>query len=205
MGQGIKVVLFDLGNVLVDFDFNIAAKRISYFCGKSPKEIVELLVGSNITGLFEENKISPADFFGHLKTMLGLKISYTRFVPIWNEIFFLSAKNRSVYSIANNLRNNYRIAILSNINALHYDYIKEHYPIFNIFNEVFASCKMGLIKPDARIYKQVVEALNVKPEEIFYTDDREELVKSASALNINSFVFTDYKKLKNDLINLGVI
>lgn len=205
MSQGIKVVIFDLGNVLLDFDFNIAAKRIAYFCEKSPKEIVALFLGSNITSLFEESKISPEDFFDRLKNMLDLKISYARFIPIWNEIFFLSAKNRSVYSLANNLRNNYRIAVLSNINILHYDYIKEHYPVLNIFNEVFASCKMGLIKPDPRIYKQVLQALDVKPEEVFYTDDREELVKSAAALNINSFIFTDFKRLKSDLINLGVI
>lgn len=205
MSQGIKVVIFDLGNVLLDFDFNIAAKRIAYFCEKSPKEIVALFLGSNITSLFEESKISPEDFFDCLKNMLDLKISYARFIPIWNEIFFLSAKNRSVYSLANNLRNNYRIAVLSNINILHYDYIKEHYPVLNIFNEVFASCKMGLIKPDPRIYKQVLQALDVKPEEVFYTDDREELVKSAAALNINSFIFTDFKRLKSDLINLGVI
>ncbi len=205
MSQGIKVVLFDLGNVLIDFDFNIAAKRVSYFCEKSPKEIVSLLMGSNLTSLFEENKISPEDFFAQLKAMLGLKISYARFIPIWNEIFFLSAKNRSVYSLANNLRNNYRIAVLSNINILHYDYLKVHFPIFSIFNEVFTSCKMGLIKPDPRIYKKTLEALGVRPEEVFYTDDREELIKSAAELNINSFVFTDFMKLKSDLINLGVI
>lgn len=205
MSQGIKVILFDLGNVLIDIDYDIAAKRIAYFCGKGPKEIINLLLGFNITSRFEEGKISPEDFFSQVKEILDLKISYASFVPIWNEIFFLSAKNRSVYSLANNLRNNYRIAVLSNINMLHYDYIKDSFPIFNIFNEVFASCKMGLIKPDPRIYKQVLEALDVKPEEVFYTDDREELIKSAEALKINSFVFTDFKKLKNDLISLGVI
>ncbi len=205
MNQGVKVILFDLGNVLIDLDYGIAVKRIAYFCKKSPKEIIDLLMSFNITSRFEEGKISPHDFYSHIKDMLDLKISYTRFVPIWNEIFFLSAKNRSVYSLANNLRNNYRIAILSNINMLHYEYIKEHFPVFDIFSEVFASCKMGLVKPEPEIYKQVIEKLDVKPEEVFYIDDREELVKGAAALEINSFVFTDFKKLKSDLISLGVI
>lgn len=205
MSQGIKLILFDLGNVLVDLDYSIAAKRIAYFCEKKPDEIIELLLGSDLTKLFEEGKISPQDFFSQVKKMLGLKISYERFVPIWNEIFFLSAKNRFVYSLANNLRNDYRTAMLSNINVLHYDYIKEHFPVFNIFEKIFTSCKMGLIKPDPRIYKQVLEELDVNAEDVFYTDDRKELIDSAAALNINSFVFTDCDKLKNDLLTMGVM
>jgi putative hydrolase of the HAD superfamily len=205
MSEGIKVVLFDLGNVLIDLDYSIAAKRISYFCKKEPNEIISSLSGADVTRLFEAGKVSPEDFFTRIKDTLGLNISYARFVPIWNEIFFLSAKNRSVYSLANSLRVNYKIAVLSNINILHYDYIKGHFPILNIFDAVFTSCEMGLIKPDSEIYRQVIGALKVKPEEVFYTDDRDELVKSACAQNINSFVFTDFKKLKTDLTDLGVI
>lgn len=205
MSKGIKVILFDLGNVLVDFDYNIAAKRIAYFCEKGPKEIGNLLLGSNETHLFEEGKITPEEFFSQVKNILSLNLSYARFVPIWNEVFFLSAKNRSVYSLANNLRNNYRIAVLSNINILHYTYIKEYFPVLSIFHNVFVSCKMGLIKPDLKIYGKTLEALGVAPEEVFYTDDREDLIKSAAGLKMESFIFTDVKKLKSDLMNSGVV
>ena len=205
MDQGIKVILFDLGNVLVDLDYSIAAKRIAYFCNKDPREIISFLLGSKITNLFEEGKIAPEDFFFQVKDMLGLSISYAKFVPIWNEIFFLSAKNRSVYSLANKLRNNYKIAVLSNINVLHYGYIKKHIPVLGIFDKVFASCEMKLIKPDHKIYNQALKILGVKSEEVFYTDDREDLVKSASELGINSFIFTDSRKLKTDLINMACL
>ena len=205
MSQGIKAILFDLGNVLVDFDYNIAAKRIAHFCDKNPKDLIKLLLSSNIANLFEEGKITPEEFFAQVKDMLNLKISYSRFVPIWNEVFFLSAKNRSVYSLANNLRNNYKVAILSNINILHYAYLKQYFPVFNIFHNVFVSCEMGLTKPDLKIYSKTLEALEVIPEGVFYTDDRDDLIKSAAALKINSFKFSDVKKLKNDLISLGVV
>jgi len=204
MSKAIKVILFDLGNVLVDFDYSIAVKRIAHFCGGSPKDIPGLFLGSNLTGLFEGGKILPEEFFSRMRNMLNLNISYERFVPIWNEVFFLSGKNRSVYSLANNLRDNYKIAMLSNINILHYEYLKEHFPVFDIFHEVFVSYKMGMVKPDLSIYSKVLEALGVVPEEVFYTDDKEELVKSARALKINSFVFKDIKKLKGDLTGLGI-
>ncbi len=201
----IKVILFDLGNVLIDFDYNIAAKRIAHFSGESPKNIPKLLLGSSITGLFEEGKIPPEEFFLRVKELLKLNISYERFVPIWNEVFFLSGKNRSVYSLANRLRDNYKIAVLSNINILHYEYLKGRFPVFSIFHEVFVSCGMGLVKPDPQIYIKTLDILGVEPEEVFYTDDREELVKSARRLKINGFVFKDIIKLKGDLAVSGVV
>jgi putative hydrolase of the HAD superfamily len=205
MNNKIKVILFDLGNVLVDFDYSIAARRMAHFSGVDYKDIPRLLLSSNVTSIFEEGKISPKDFFLRIKDMLNLNISYERFMPIWNEVFFLSAKNRSVYNLANSLRNNYKIAMLSNINILHYEYLKEGFPVFDIFDEIFISCNMGLVKPDPKIYTQVLEALEVLPEEVFYTDDREELVKSAGSLKIKSFVFKDIKKLRNDLVGSGVV
>lgn len=201
----IKAVIFDLGNVLVDFDYSIAAKRIAHFCPLGPKDISKMLLSSNITSIFEEGKIMPEEFFSQIKCMLSLDISYGAFVPIWNEVFFLSAKNRSVFNLANTLRKRYKIAVLSNINVLHLNYLKNHFPVFDIFHAVFASCDMGLVKPDLKIYNEALAALGVVPQEAFYTDDREELVKGASSLIPHSFVFKDAKKLKKDLIESGII
>lgn len=201
----IKAIVFDLGNVLVDFDYSIAAKRIAHFCNLSIKDIPKILLNSQITRVFEEGKIQPEDFFLRVKDLLGLDISYEAFVPIWNEVFFLSAKNRSVFSLANILRDKYKIAVLSNINTLHFGYLKKNFPVFDIFHAVFASCDMGLVKPDLKIYNEVLSVLKVGPEEVFYTDDREELIKSARLLIEHSFVFKDAKKLKNDLTKSGVV
>ncbi|MDD2679978.1 MAG: HAD family phosphatase [Candidatus Omnitrophica bacterium] len=204
MAEGIKAVLFDLGNVLVDFDYSISAKRVSRFCDRDPKDIVGFFFDSALTVLFEEGKILPADFFAKVKEALGLKLSYTAFVPIWNEIFFLSAKNRSVYSLVNNLKLRYRVALISNIDILHYEYLKKHFPVFNVFDRLFLSYALGAVKPDRLIYQQALAALKVCPESVFYTDDRPELVKSARGLGINSFVFSDIKQLKSDLLSAGI-
>jgi FMN phosphatase YigB (HAD superfamily) len=83
----IKALLFDLGKVLVDFDHNIAAKRISQFCRKSPRDIFELFFASEITCDFEAGRIQPFDFFQKIKQSLNLGLSFESFIPIWNEIF----------------------------------------------------------------------------------------------------------------------
>jgi len=204
MDKAIEVILFDLGNVLVDFDYTISANRISNFCAKSPVEIVKLFFGSGLTTSFEEGKISPEDFFARVKEMLDLKLSYKAFVSIWNEVFYLSAKNRSVFSLVNNLRRNYKVALLSNVNTLHYEYLKKHFPVFGVFHKVFVSCELKLVKPDRLIYQKTLSDLNVKAECVFYTDDRPELVASARELGIKAVVFKEVRQLKAELLNAGV-
>jgi len=200
----IKAIIFDLGNVLIDFDHMIAARRISHFSKLSPQEIFSLFFESEVTLLFEQGKISPDDFFLRVKDMLALSINYQTFVPIWNEIFFQSAKNRIVFNIANILSGGYKVVLLSNINTLHFEYVKKHFPIFGIFSRVFASCEMGLIKPDPAIYRKVLDDLDLAPGESFYTDDRKELVASARKLGIKAAVFSGSKELKKDLETEGI-
>ncbi|MCX5707261.1 MAG: HAD family phosphatase [Candidatus Omnitrophica bacterium] len=204
ISEEIKAIVFDLGNVLVDFDHTIAAKRIASFCTKTPEEIFKLFFSSDITGLFEEGKLAPEEFFLKVKEMLGLKLSYQGFVPIWNEIFYLSPQNRLVYSLANSLRADYKVALISNINILHYEYLKKHYPVFNVFYKVFTSCDLKAVKPNPLIYQKMLVELEVSAESTFYTDDRIDLVQSARELGIKSFLFRGIRELKEDLCNVGV-
>lgn len=202
--EKIKVILFDLGNVLIDFDHKIAASRISKFTNLTPEEIYNLFFDSELTGDFEEGKINPLDFYNKIKEKLNLDLDYDGFVPIWNEIFFLSEKNRTVKYIINLLKNEYKLAVLSNINALHYDYIKNNFPVFENFTNVLTSFEMKSRKPDPEIYKKALETLGVSGGQVFYTDDRPELVERARELGINAFVFTGIEKLSQDLREVGI-
>ena len=201
----IEAIIFDLGNVLVDFDHSIAAKRISNFCGKSPQDIFGLFFDSELTGLFEEGKIAPSEFFLKVKEVLNLKLDYDQFVPIWNEIFFLTEKNYAVYNLAKSLKNRYKIALLSNINILHFDYLKKNFPyLLDAFHNVITSCEVGYRKPHPLIYKKTLDILEAQPQNVFYTDDRAELVKESNLLGIRGFVFKNTEQLKQDLLASGI-
>ena len=204
MGAEIKVIVFDLGRVLVDFDHRIAAQKISGFSRKTPEQIFDLFFNSLLTQSFEEGKISPEDFFASVSRILGLNMGFEEFLPIWNGIFFLSADNKAVYVLAKSLKRRHRIALLSNINVLHFNYLKENFSVFDIFRDIFASCEMGCIKPNPEIYRKVISVLGVMPEEVFYVDDRLELIDQANELGIRGFVFKGAKQLKDDLASCGV-
>lgn len=196
----IKGVIFDLGNVLLDFDHRIAAQRISKFTDKSAGQIYDLFFDSALTGLFEEGKISAQDFFLKVKEMLNLKIPYAEFLPIWNEIFYFSQKNLKVYNLALDLKKNYRVALLSNINILHLEYIKKTFPILDAFHSILTSCELGFRKPAPEIYLKALKVIGTSPQETFYTDDRIELIDGAKKLGIKAVLFTGAEQLKNNFI-----
>ncbi len=200
----IKAIIFDLGRVLIDFDYTIAAKKIFQFSNKSPEEVFDLFFDSGLTALFEQGKISADKFFAEVKEMIGLNLDYNSFLPIWNEIFYLNPKNQEVYRLAKALSQKYKMALLTNINILHFGYLKENFPIFDAFHYIIPSFELGFTKPDRKIYLKTLDILGVAPQEAFYTDDRIELIEKAQELGIRAFHFQGIDKLKDDLQNAGI-
>ncbi len=204
ISDGVKAIIFDLGNVLIDFDHMIAAKKIAKFTDKAPEEIFDLFFDSELTALFEEGKITAHNFFSEVKKILNAKLDYTQFLSAWNEIFFLSEKNQAVYNLAKILMGRYKIALLSNINILHFDYLKKNFSVFDAFRNIVTSFELGYRKPDPLIYKKALDLLDAAPQDTFYTDDRAELIEKAGSLGIRGFVFSDAQQLKRDLLVNGV-
>ena len=200
----IKAVIFDLGRVLIDFDHGIAAKKAASCCDKTPKEIFDFFFDSPLTVLFEKGKISSLDFFNKVKEEINLRLSYEEFLPVWNEIFFQTDDNRAVYDLAGNLKGPYKLALLSNINELHFKYLKCNFSLFGHFQHILLSFEMNSVKPEPLIYKRALEILGLLPQEVFYTDDRQELIEAARSLGIQGFVFRGAAQLKKDLLWAGV-
>ena len=199
-----KAVVFDLGNVLINFDHRRAARRISSFSALAADEIYRLFFDSEITGAFEEGSIAPGDFYEHVRRVLNARLSYEQFLPIWNEIFFLTDDNLSLHKLARSLSGHYRVSVLSNINTLHLSYIRRSFPFFSQFPLVLASCELGVRKPAPSIYRQTLEKLEVSPGECFYTDDRPELISAARSMGIRAFVYRGHEQLLKDLRSSGI-
>lgn len=206
MKDNLKAVLFDLGNVVVNFDHWIAVKRISEFAQKNVlKEIYQLFFDSNLISLYEEGNISSIDFFLRVKDMLGLNIDYESFVPIWNEIFFLTPDNLQVHRLALELRDKYKVLLISNINELHFNYIRKRFKVLDGFQEFILSYQVKARKPNPKIYTAAIEHSCARPEQIVYIDDREDLVEAGRKIGLNSFPFRGIQELKEELRRLGVL
>jgi len=201
----IKAVIFDLGNVLIGFDHTIAVKKILKHTPKKSRDIYDLFFDSDLTQEFEKGKTGTLEFFQQVQAALELKISYGEFLPIWNEIFFSKPESEDFVS---SLNSGIKLALLSNINQLHYEYIREEFSsTIGLFepDKIIPSFRTGFIKPDKEIYDLALKALDVPRESVVYVDDRLDLIEAALSYGIKSIQFKSAKGLKQKFQDLGII
>lgn len=202
MNDKYSVIVFDLGNTLIRFDHNISARKIANLCRLNSKEIYDIFFDSPITRAFEKGEISPREFYNRAVTLLGIKLPYRDFVAIWNDIFW---EDKEMCDLARQLKKIYKLFLLSNVNRLHFEHIRRKFDIINIFDEVILSFMVGAIKPDRIIFEDVIRRASGDRKKILYIDDREDLIKEAVSMGIDSIRFENADKLKTILKKKGVM
>lgn len=198
-----RILLFDLGKVIIDFDHMIAVRKIQSLCHVDERTIFNLFFDSQLTDRFERGSISSHDFFLEVKRLLNAEISYEEFVPIWNEIFQPHPGSLELLQV---LKDMYPLYMVSNINELHFSYLQAAFPeYFRYFCYIFLSYEVGFRKPGRKIYEHTIDYIKVPPGQIIYTDDRPELVQAARALGIDGFVFESIESFLKELRMRGII
>ncbi|MFC1752701.1 HAD family hydrolase [Thermoproteota archaeon] len=198
-----RVILFDLGRVLFDFDHLIAARKISKDCSLSEKEIYDLFFDSQLTDKYERGVVTSFDFYKEVKKILDIDIDYEGFIPIWNDIFFPVP---GMLEVIESLKVRYPIYLASNTNELHFLHLEEQFPeYFRCFRYLFLSHQLGLRKPDPLIYNFIISYIKTDPGNIIYIDDRKELVEPAKNLGIDAFVFHSVDSMKEELAKRNIL
>lgn len=193
MGKRYDTIICDLGNVLINFDHRIAVRKILKYTPKKEKDIYDLLFDSIFTKQYEEGKIDSKQFFRQVKDIIKLDMDYDKFFLIWNDIFFETPLNLKMQDFLKKIKPEYKMAMLSNINETHFEFLKEKMSIFNIFDRLILSYEVGFRKPAPEIYRVALETLKTSDDKVFYIDDRRDLIEAASRLGIMGIVLEDKK------------
>ena len=198
-----STIVFDLGNTLIRFDHNIAARKIANLFRLDPKKIYDAFFDSEMTRAFERGLISPREFYKRARELLGINLPFKDFVSIWNDIFW---EDEEACDIARRLKeSSYKLFLLSNVNRLHFEHIQKKFDIIKIFDEVILSFMVGAIKPDKLIFDDMIRRAGGDKSEILYIDDRKDLIKEAIAFGIDSIRYEGPANLKKALKEKGVI
>jgi FMN phosphatase YigB (HAD superfamily) len=198
----IKTVIFDLGKVIVPFDIRRGYEALKPYCPHPVEEIPELIRATGIVPQFEAGQIAPHDFVRRFSEALGMNVSYDQFCELWSTIFLPDTIIPE--PLLEGLRRRYRLLLLSNTNAIHFEMILRNYPVLKHFDGFVLSYEVGAMKPDPRIYEAAVAQARCRPEECFFTDDIASYVEGARRAGIHAVQFESLPQLEQDLAALGI-
>jgi putative hydrolase of the HAD superfamily len=198
----IKALVFDFGNVICSFDNNIFLKKISTFTPKSEKELRNLIyVDTNITQEYDMGLLKSEEFYRKVSTLCNLSVSKEDFRKAFTEIF---TPIRTTYALIRRLKLKYKIGLLSNTDEWHFEYGIKPIEIFGFFDAITLSYKVGVMKPDMKIFHDILNKLNLSSHECIYIDDLAEFVDVAKELGFKGIKYTNYEDLLVSLRKLQI-
>jgi len=208
MVNGIRAVFFDLGKVLLHFSYEDILDRLT-----SRSEAMDL--GSRealsdflfdrehgLCNLYDAGRIGSAEFFGEMARRFDMGTDYDGFVPLWNGIF---SENRAVVEVVRMVKRRLPVYLLSNINELHWEHIRDGYPIFGEMDGLVLSYLVGARKPEPAIYEAALSTAGVGRGESLFIDDLPQNIEAAKEHGIDGIVFTGPDDLKEKLAELEII
>jgi putative hydrolase of the HAD superfamily len=198
----IKTVIFDLGGVIVPFDFRRGYAKMEPLCSYPAAEIPERIRKTDLVTRFESGQIEPREFVAELGSLLDLKIGYEDFCSLWTGIFLPHTLIPDAF--VEDLKSRYRLLLLSNTNAIHFEMIREKYPILRHFDRYVLSYRVGAMKPLPAIYEAALAEAQCRPEECIFTDDLLPYVEGARKAGLNAVQFLGYEQLRRDMREHGV-
>ena len=192
-----RAVIFDLGKVLVAFDFARGYDRLQPLCGYSVEEMRRRIGASGLVPQLEAGRIESREFVSSFGAALGVSLDYGQFCEIWSSIFLPGTLVPD--SLVAGLKKRYPLVLLSNTNAIHFEMLERTYPILGHFERRVLSHEIGAMKPDPLIYRKAVEMAGCEPAECFFTDDIPEYVAGARQCGIDAVQFHSAEQLQGEL------
>ncbi|BFM49052.1 HAD family phosphatase [Marinomonas sp. THO17] len=180
----IRVVMFDLGNVLVDLGEVSQMHAMLNTQGEESQVWLQWL-GSPAVKAFDTGKIDFDTFASRLLAEVNSnadKESFKQAFQTWPRGLFAGALD-----LVKQVKPEYHKAILSNTNAAHWPRLLDEMGLAGQFHHYFASHQLGLVKPEPDIYQVVLDKLQVPAQDILFVDDNQINIDMAQSLGMHAY------------------
>jgi len=198
----IKAILFDLGNTIVPFDFSRVYARLEKLCPFPAAEIPKRLATTDLVVRLETGAISSEDFVARLCAELEVTMTYAEFCELWSGIFLAEPLVPEPLLAA--LEQRYRLVLVSNTNAIHFEMILASYPLLRHFHDHVVSYRVGAAKPSPEIYHEAIARAGCGAGECLFVDDLAYCVEGARKAGMRAVRFESLSQLERDLRANGV-
>lgn len=200
----LPIFVFDIGGVVIrwprnDPIFRYVAKRYHVPISKMKKAMQDDLP------LVESGKMDTGKYMRVSLERVGrkLKKNDTAEELLSHPFENLVELNEGTVRLINSLRSKgHRVFALTNTSPPHVEVMKR-LGWTSFFDGFFASCELNSIKPEKRIYLLMLKAIQAKPGDIVFIDDREENIRGAEDAGIScTILFRGVQAVKSEISNL---
>jgi glucose-1-phosphatase len=174
----VRAVVFDLGKVLVDFDYGIAARALARNAKARAEEIQALIDQSPLLFRYESAEMTSQQFFDVVREKIGFAGTFETFAAAFADIFTEIPAMTQLHAELRQRR--LPTFVLSNTNDIAIGHIQRNFPFFSGFTGYIFSFEHGVLKPQERIYEIAEQRSGCRGEEIAFIDDKPENVEAAA-------------------------
>jgi len=192
----IKNIIFDYGNVIFHINFQQVADAWKALGIDNADEFYGHRKQDDVFNALERGQITPSAFRDRIRELTHKpELTDQQIDDAWNAIFIGIPKGN--HELLLEIKKKYRTFLLSNINAIHYDYVHDYLQRefdmkdnSDLFEKTYYSHLMGKRKPDAEIFEQVLRENNLNPAETLFIDDSPQHLETARKLGLQTYLMT---------------
>lgn len=197
------VIIFDLGKVLVDFDYSLAARKIAARSQQAPQDLHALLGSSPWLVEYESGRLDRRQFYERIRDAIGFAGDLTEFGGYFARIFTEMPGTIALH--AELRRHGYATYIFSNTNDLAIEHVRRDFPFFAHFEGYILSYEVGAMKPEPKIYEAMEAMTGRRGADLVYLDDRAENVAGGAARGWRAILHESSEKSRANLVALGLL
>ena len=199
----IKTIIFDIGNVLVDFNFQICFRAFSPD-EETYQKIVKATIKNPIWAEFDRGVLSDEEI------LAGFVANDPSIEGILREMFnslegIIKKREYSIPWIKALQKNGYQVLVLSNFPKKVYELFQEELDFLDVVDGGILSYQDQVIKPDEAIYQLLLERYRLLPEECVFLDDLKANLVTADRLGMHTILFTVKEEAEKELHKLNVL
>lgn len=193
MQRSYKAILFDLGGVLIDIDYQATERAFINLGVQDFAARYTQFAQEDLFDLFETGQISPQHFINKLLPITTPGTSPNQVYAAWNEMlgYFPPEKIQFIIELAKELP----IFMLSNTNAIHWEVVIQRWkksseiPLHEVFDQIFLSHEIKRRKPHPSTFEWVLEQMNMSADEVLFIDDSPQHVEGANKAGLNAVLY----------------
>ncbi|MFT7643872.1 MAG: HAD superfamily hydrolase (TIGR01509 family) [Pirellulaceae bacterium] len=198
-----QFIYFDMGNVLLLFDHQLACEQIGRVAGITADKVRQVVFDSELQSQYETGQITSRQFYDSFCRLTETAADYDQLLLAASDIFTLNTPIIPLLVALHDAR--IRIGILSNTCDAHWQFARRRFSILEqYFCPLALSFEVKSMKPDSAIYHAAADLTGVAINDIFFTDDREENIQAAHREGMQAVQFTTARDLAGTLRGLGL-